>query len=135
MVVRRMPRVHEIIIPVLREEFPGVLISSWVPDVDKRTYPLINIRRLGGLPYDLDFLDKPVVEMTVYHKESLPAAENLYYDARQVLWDMVKRQTVTPAGHLHSFFETLGPTQFDSKFDDTWRIQGLIQLGVRPPRA
>jgi hypothetical protein len=103
--------------------------------VDKRTYPLINIRRLGGLPVDVDLLDRPVVEMTVFARGSLPDAENLYYDARQVFFDMVENQTVTPAGYLHSFFETMGPTQFASKFDDTWRVQGLIQLGVRPPRA
>lgn len=134
MVERRMPRVQSIILPVLREALPGVTIGSWYRDVDYRTFPIINIRRLGGVGTDPKRLDLPVIEMTVYSQESLPAAENLYMDAREVLLDMVERQTVTPSGYLHSFTETMGPTPFDSPFEDTWRVQGLIQLGVRPLR-
>ncbi|MBM7771978.1 hypothetical protein JOD54_002182 [Actinokineospora baliensis] len=74
----------------------------------------------------------PVIEMTAYSRDGLIATENLYLDARQVLWDMVRDQTVTPRGYLHSYFETMGPSQFDSPYDDSWRIQGLIQLGLRP---
>lgn len=135
MVVRRMQRVHKVIMPILAAEFPDAMVTSWIPDIDKRTYPIINIRRLGGLPVNPDLLDRPVVEMTVYAKPSLPDAEELWYDARQVLYDMWKNQTVTAAGSISSYFETMGPTQFPSKFDDSWRVQGLIQLGVRPPRA
>ena len=130
-----MPRIQEVLIPALREALPGVTISSWISDVDKRQFPIINIRRLGGLPKDVDRLDKPVIELTAYSRDGLVATENLYLDARQVIWDMWKTQKVTPAGYLHSYFETMGPTQFDSPFDDTWRIQGLIQLGLRPPRT
>lgn len=134
MVERRMPRVQSIILPVLREALPGVTIGSWYRDIDYRTFPIINIRRLGGVGADPKRLDLPVIEMTVYSQESLPAAENLYMDAREVLLDMVERQTVTPSGYLHSFTETMGPTPFDSPFEDSWRVQGLIQLGVRPLR-
>jgi hypothetical protein len=130
-----MPRVHEIIMPAIRAQFPDAMVTSWVPDIDAREYPLINIRRLGGLSKNPDLLDKPVVEITVYHDKSLPEAEDLYYDVREFLFYMVDRQIVTPAGYLHSYFETMGPTQFPSKFDASFRIQGLIQLGVRPPRA
>jgi hypothetical protein len=133
-VVRRLPRVQEIILPVLREQLPGVKCGSWVESVDLRKVPLINVRRLGGLDVDLDLLGKPTIELTAYSSDGLVGTEDLYLDARQVIWDMVKNQTVTPLGYLHSFFETMGPTQFDSPYDDTWRIQGLIQLGVRPPR-
>ena len=134
MVERRMPRVQSIILPVLREALPGVTIGSWYRDIDYRTFPILNIRRLGGVGADPKRLDLPVIEMTVYSQESLPAAENLYMDAREVLLDMVERQTVTPSGYLHSFTETMGPTSFDSPFEDSWRVQGLIQLGVRPLR-
>lgn len=134
MVVRKMPRIQAVIIPRFRVELPGVLVTSWVPDVDHRTFPLLNVRRLGGLPVDVKRLDRPVIELTAYSADGLVATEDLFMDARQVLWDMVDNQTVTPSGYLHSFFETMGPTQFDSPFDDTWRIQGLIQLGVRPRR-
>lgn len=134
MVERRMPRVQSIILPVLREALPGVTIGSWYRDIDHRTFPILNIRRLGGVGPDPKRLDLPVIEMTAYTQESLPATENLYMDAREVLLDMVERQTVTPFGYLHSFTETMGPTPFDSPFEDSWRVQGLIQLGVRPLR-
>lgn len=133
-VIRRMPRVQEVVLPLLRARLdPTISVTSWVSDVDLRTYPIVNIRRLGGLPVDLNFLDRPVIEMTVYHDKGLVEAEDLFMDCRQVLQDAVDKQTVTPAGYLHSYFETMGPTQFDSPYDDTWRIQGLIQLGLRPP--
>lgn len=127
-----MPRIQEVVIPVLRANLPGVTVTSWVPKVDHRDFPLLNIRRLGGLPKDVRRLDMPVIEMTAYSRDGLIATENLYLDARQVLWDMVRDQTVTPRGYLHSYFETMGPSQFDSPYDDSWRIQGLIQLGLRP---
>lgn len=138
MVDRRMPRIHEVIMPVLREklepDWPGLDVTSWLKNVEHRTFPILNVRRLGGLPVDPALLDRPVVELTAYTKVDLPTTENLLLDARQVLWDMVRNQTVTEAGHLHSYFETMGPTQFDSPFDDAWRVQMLVQLGLRPNR-
>lgn len=134
MVTRILPRVQEVILPVLRDEMPGITFGSWIADVDYRSYPLVNVRRLGGLDVDLDYLGKPTIELTAYSRDGLVATEDLYLDARQVIYNMVKNQTVTSLGYLHSFFETMGPTQFDSPWDDSWRIQGLIQLGVRPPR-
>lgn len=137
MVVRKMPRIQKVVLPILRTGLndPSITVGSWVNMVDARTYPIVNVRRLGGLPVDIDYLDRAVIEMTVYHDESLTAAEDLYADCRQVLWNAVKNQTVVAdVGHLSSYRETLGPTQFDSPFDGTWRIQGLIQLGLRPRR-
>lgn len=135
MVTRRMPRVQAVVLPRLREELPGVMIGSWVPDVDHRTFPLLNVRRLGGISQDPKRLDRPTIELTAYTADGLVPTEDLYMDARQILFEMVDNQTLTPTGYLHSFFETMGPTQFDSPFDDTWRIQGIIQLGVRPRRG
>lgn len=136
-VPHKMPRVQEVVLPLLKARLdPGVMVVSWVPDVIQRTYPIVNIRRLGGLPVDVDLLDRPVIEMTVYGDVNLESTEELYLQARQVLWDAKENQTVVPTkGYIHSYFETLGPTQFDSPWDDTWRVQGLIQLGLRPARA
>lgn len=132
---RTMPRVQAVVLPILRAARPDVTCGSWMTDVDYREFPIVNIRRLGGLPKDVRRLDKPVIEMTVYSRDGLVAAEDLYLDCRTALWDAVHNQTIVPnVGYLHSFFETLGPTQFDSPIDDSWRIQGLIQLGLRPPR-
>lgn len=134
-VIRRMPRVQAVVLPLLRARLDSsVTIGSWMADVDHgREWPVINVRRLGGLPRDPELLDRPVVELTVYHDEGLIPAEDLWLDARTVLFEAWLAQTVVPGiGYIHSYFETFGPSQFDSPFDDTWRIQGLIQLGLRP---
>lgn len=133
---RRMPRIQEVVLPVLRDRLgANAQVVSWVPKIADRQYPIVNVRRLGGLARtDLDLLDHAVIELTVYHDKGLVEAEDLYLDCRQILWEMVRNQTLTTAGYLHSFRETFGPTQFDSPFDDTFRIQGLIQLGLRPTR-
>lgn len=133
---RKMPRVQEVALPIIREALPGVAVYSWIPDVDYREYPFLQVRRLGGLPLEghIDELDKPVIELSAYSRDGLVETENLYLDARWALFDAVRTQKLTDAGYLHSFFDTLGPTQFDSPFDDSWRIQGLIQLGLRPRR-
>lgn len=110
-------------------------MTSWGTDVDDRVFPWVNIRRLGGLPVDVDMFDRAVVEVTAYTDTNLIDCENLLLDARQVLWNAWKAQTVVPAkGSIGSYFETLGPTQFDSPYDDTWRVQYLVQLGIRPIR-
>lgn len=130
-----MPRVQEVVLPILRAALPNdVMVTSWVPDVDRRTLPLVNVRRLGGITEHPDLLDLPVVEITSYHDENLEACEDLLMDARLAIYKAVQSQTLTSAGYLHSYFETLGPTQFDSPFEDSWRVQCLIQLGVRPRR-
>lgn len=134
-VTRLMPRVQAVVIPVLREELgPDVKVGSWVEGVDLRELPIINVRRLGGTAIDVERLDRATIELTAYHNGGLVACENLLLDARQVIWEMVENQVVTPTGYLHSFRETMGPTQFDSPYDGTWRIQCLIQVGIRPPR-
>ena len=112
---------------------PDVTFGSWTPQIKYRNWPYIKIRRLGGRAVDPTRLDRAVIEMTAYARGGLEVTEDLYLDARQVLWEMVDKQIVVPGvGHLHSFFETMGMTQFDSPFEDTWRVQGLIQLGLRP---
>lgn len=131
-----MPRVQAVVIPILREALPcTVKVGSWVEDIDYRNFPMINIRRIGGprhdrRPVDLAF---PVVEMTAYGIEGLPETEQLYEDALEALYEAVRLQTLTEAGYLHSIKETMGATQFSSLMMDSWRIQGLIQFGVRPP--
>lgn len=136
MVTRRIPRVQEIVLPILKAELPGVQVVSWVPDVDDRLYPIVNVRRLGGLEVDVDMLDRAVVEVTCFTDTNVQDCENLCLDARQILWNAWKRQTVVAnKGSISSFFTTLGPTQFDSPYDDTYRVQTLIQLGLRPVRT
>lgn len=132
---RAMPRVQEVLVPELRSAFPDVAITTWIPDVDKRTYPLINLRRIGGSAVDVERLDIASLEVVVYSRDGLVATEDLYLDARKVIWEMVQSQTVTQAGYLHSFRETIGPTNFESPFEDSWRVQGAIQLGLRPSRT
>lgn len=109
---------------------------SWVPNVEHRNFPIIQIRRLGGVRHRTkpDLLGKPVIELTVHRKEGLPETEQFYEDVLEALYEAVRNQTQTPAGYLHSIFETMGSTQFSSQYQDAWRVQGLLQLAVRPRR-
>lgn len=145
----KLSRVQKIVLPLLRghgdlqdqmsqlPEFPNTKIGTWVEDIDYRLFPMINIRRVGGFrhPTRPTLLGKPVIEMTAFGVEGLPETEEMYEDALEVLYKAVKRQTQTEHGYLHSIKETFGGTQFSSLFQDSWRIQGLVQLGIRPPRV
>lgn len=133
----KMPRVSSVVLPILRAALPEVTVSTWGVDIDYREFPIINIRRVGGVRHDRrpEQLDKAVIEMTAYSGEGLPETELLYETALEVLYRAVREQTLTDAGYLHSMKETMGMTQFSSPFQDSWRVQGLIQLGVRPPQS
>lgn len=118
-------------------DLEGVKVGSWVENIDHRLFPMINIRRLGGernrnAP---TLLADPVIELTVFHDEDVESAERLYEDALDVLYEAVRKQTQTPRGWLHSINENMGSTNFSSLFMDSWRVQGLVQLGIRPPRT
>lgn len=136
MVTRTMPRVQEVLLPILRAELPGVSITGKLPPVAFRDYPLVNIRRIGGSAVDMRFLDRPTLEVLAVTDGTPVDAENLYLDVRQAIFDAVDRQTVVEGvGHLHSFAEQMGPTPFDSPYSNTWGVQGLIQVGLRPRRS
>lgn len=133
----RFPRVQEVVIPILREALPdNVTVTSWVPDIDYREYPVVNIRRLGG-PRNRNNprqMDIPVIEMAVYHNEGLPEAEILYIQALEALYAAKRKQVEFNSGRITHVRETMGATQFPAQFQDAFRIQGLIELGIRPPR-
>lgn len=153
----QMPLVHKVVLPILRGHNDlqdnlclgpliddpgdgssrlGLKIVSWGADIDYRTFPFINVRRVGGERHETrpTELALPVIEMTAYTDVGLPETEQLYEDALEELYAAVRNQTQTPWGYLHSIKETFGATQFSSLYQTSWRIQGLIQLGVRPPR-
>ncbi|QFG12521.1 tail terminator [Mycobacterium phage Toaka] len=135
---QQMPRIQKIVLPLLREGLGDeVKVGSWVEDIDYRDFPMINIRRIGGIrnPTAPTVHSLPVIEMTAFSSESLIHCENLYEQAIDVLFEAVRNQTATPAGRLQSMYETMGATQFSSLFQDSWRIQGLIRLGIRKPRT
>lgn len=133
-----MPRVQRVVVPILRGDsrLDGVSINTWVPDIDYREFPMINVRRIGGIrnPNLPTLHSLPVVELTAYSNTSLIDCEELYETALDVLYDAVRNQTVTDDGYLQSMYETMGATQFSSLFQDSWRIQGLIRFCVRRPR-
>lgn len=136
----RTPRPQAIVGPLLKSAptLDGVSIVTWVPDIDYREFPMINIRRIGGIrnPKAPRLHTLPVIEMSAYtNKGGLIAAEELYEDALDVLFDARDDQTVTAAGYIQSLYETMGATQFSSLYQDSWRVQGLIRLGLRRPRS
>lgn len=131
--MQEMPRVQAIVIPLLRAAFPDVQVTSWVPDVDNRHFPILNVRRAGGYPVNPKLLDRGTVEITSYGNVCYEDTEELLKRAQIVLWDAVENQTVVDGvGYLHSYRQTFGLTQFDSPYDNTWRVQSLIQFGFRP---
>lgn len=129
------PRVQQVVMPILRQALPAdVTVSSWVNDIDYREYPIVHIRRLGGYR-DRDnprLYDHPVIEMTVLGSEGLIETEELYNAAYMALVEAAKAQTVVNDGYITYVQETMGMTQFGSLFQDTYRVQGLIKLGIRP---
>lgn len=134
-----LPRIQRVVLPILRAApaLAGVSMVTWVPDVDDRVYPMINIRRFGGPRHKNRprLLGLPIIEMTAYSNVGLLETENLYEDALEALYEAKRLQTQTEFGYLHSVKETLGTTQFSSLYQDSWRVQGLISLGLRPPRS
>lgn len=134
-------RVQPIVFPIIKARLDEVWhdpvkVGSWVEDIDYRKFPMINIRRVGGSRHDTrpHELYLPVIEMTAYGVRDYPDTENLYEEALLALYDGVRDQTQTDHGYLHSIKETMGATQFGSLFQSSWRVQGLIRLGIRPPR-
>ena len=147
----KMPSVQAVTLSILRGHndlldsvsilpgLVGVKVGDWVEDIDYRNFPMLSVRRLGGFrhrtrPKQLAF---PVIELTSYvqaPRGDLTECEKLFETALEVLYDAVKYQTQTDSGYLHSIKETMGTTQFSSLYQDSWRTQGLIQLGLKPPR-
>lgn len=142
---RRMPRVEALVLPILRAGMPDhVDVVSWTKDVDRRTFPIVKVRRIGGLPNQKrsDLMDFGVVEITAFsnaidsHYKGYAGTQDMLLDAQYLLFQAVRNQTVIDGvGYLHSMFQTMGPIQLDSPFDDTWRWQSLIQFGLRPVRT
>lgn len=131
----KLHRVQRIVLPILRAAHPDVEFTTWGSDIDYREFPFVNIRRMGG---DRNLTNPelhalPVIEMTAFTDEGLPETEELYDDCLLTLYRAVRRQITVPTGSLSSIDETMGATQFDSPFASSWRVQGLIELGIRPP--
>lgn len=132
----KLSRVQKIVKYIL-EDFvpPGIDITTWGADIDYRTFPYVNIRRLGGSrdPKRPTLLGLPVIELTAYTDTNLPDCENLYDSCLEEIYRACRYQVLTPYGYLSSVEETMGATQFSSLFQGSFRIQGLIKLGIRPP--
>jgi hypothetical protein len=71
--------------------------------------------------------------MSAHTASDLADTEQLYDRALEALYTAWERQTVVAdKGWVHSITETMGPTQLSPLFEDSWRVQGLIRLGLRP---
>ena len=133
-----MPRVQQVVVPILRGDprLEGVTITTWVPDIDFREFPILNVRRIGGIrnPKSPNLHSLPVIELSCYSNKDLIECEEIYETALDVLYDAVEHQTQTGAGYVQSIYETMGATQFSSLVQDSLRVQGLIRLCIRRPR-
>lgn len=131
-----MPRIQSVVLPILRDwpALAGVHIGSWVEDIDFREFPLLNVRRIGGGRDHIypNKMDIAIIELTAFSTEGLVECEHLYNRTLEALYDAVLHQKQTDTGYLHSINENMGMSQFSSLFMDSWRVQGLIKLGLRP---
>lgn len=132
-------RVEEIVLPILRDNLdPDVTVTSWTPDIDYRTYPIVHIRRMGGyrsrsLPL---WYDKAVLEITALTDEGVPESEVLYNEILDILFKAKRRQTIVPGkGYINLVDETMGMTQMGAQSVDTYRVQGLVKVYIRPIRT
>lgn len=137
MIKPMMPRIQSVVIPIMRDWPPlkNVHVGSWVEDIDYREFPMLNVRKVDSAGRNYSYpnkLDVTVIELTAYSMEGLPECEHLYNHALEALYDAVLYQKKTDTGYLHSIRENMGMTQFSSLFMDSWRVQGLVQLGLRP---
>jgi hypothetical protein len=132
-----MPRVEAIILPLLRAVLPGVTVGTWVEDIDHRKFPLVHVRRIGGVRSERRplLLGTQNIELAAYRSDDLASTAKMYDIALEALYVAVHDQTVTPDGWLSSIKETIGAVQLASPYQDSWRVQGGIQLGVRPPHS
>lgn len=129
-----MIRVQEVILPILRAALPGVSVVSDTPDPEHREFPLVIVRRAGGVrnPKAPMIHTLPAIELVVVHDVGLVEAEELYEDALDALYDAVRQQiTVEGVGYLHSVTETRGAAQSPSHYPDTWATEGAVRLGLR----
>jgi len=137
--VSYIARPQKVLLPILRDDprLAGVSVTTWVPDIDFRDFPMLNLRRIGGIrnPKAPTLVTSPVIEISCYSNKDLIECEEIYETALDVLYDAVRNQTQTPGGYLQSLFETMGATQFSSLFQDSWRVQGLIRFYIRRPRS
>lgn len=126
------PRMAEVILPVVRREIPEAQVVTWMPELKDRTYPLILIRRVGGIAYDAELADRPTVDIQVYHKESLAAAEGLALRVRGALVGAWKSQEVVDGkGTVNFIREMSGPNYVRDPGDNAWRIQMMLSILIR----
>lgn len=135
-----LPMVQDIVIPLLQNKLiPGkaAMVSDWKSDIANTDWPLILVKRLGGVRHATrpTQLAMPIIELSVFTKVDKYTTDRLYEDALDVLFDAVRLQTLSDAGYLHSMKELQGPIDVASPYEDSWRVQGLIQFGVRPPQS
>ena len=122
------------VLAVLRAALPGVTVVSVVPDVDERTYPMVEVRRAGGTRNpDLPTLhSRPGVELTAVSDLGPIEAEELYEAALDALFDAVRAQTASADGcHVQSIRETSGAAPARPEAPDTWAVEGSMSVSLR----
>lgn len=132
-----LPLVQDIVIPLLQSKLipdKAAMVSDWKTDIAHTKWPLVLVKRLGGARHETrpKQLGLPIIELSCFTTVDEYTTGKFYEDALDVLYDAVRLQTLTDVGYLHSIKELQGPIDVASPYEDSWRVQGLIRLGVRP---
>lgn len=130
------PRFQSLVLPILRDALPPeVHVTSWIEEVEKREFPAVLVRRIGGyrgsgLGYRL--IDVSNVELTALSTRGLVEAEKLYAGALEALYKAAHDQIVVDGiGHINDVSELMGMTHYGSLYQDSWRMQGVVQIRIR----
>lgn len=122
-----MIRVQPTVLEVLRTALPDeVTVVSVVPDVDYRSFPMVAVRRAGGvrnrnLPR---LVSRPVVDLLAVSSVGLVEAEELYENVLDALFSAVGQR-------FQSVRESRGATGVDSPYPDSWAVEGSVEFGLR----
>lgn len=121
-----MTRVQPVVLDVLRAALADVSVVSVVPAVDYRRFPLVAVRRAGGVRNrNLPHLhSRPVVDIAAVSAVGPVEADELYEDVLDALYSAVGE-------YFQSVLETRGATSTASPYPDTWAVEGSVQLALR----
>ena len=128
-----LPRVAEILLPIIREAVPSAQVATVMPEVSHKDYPLILVRRVGGVAINMDLLDRVTVDIQVFHNGTMAEAEDIALAVRGSLWSAYRKQRVIAGkGHIGYFTEMSGPGSVASDIPGVWRYQALYSVRIRP---
>lgn len=125
------PDVLKLTVDYLTPIVAPVAVASRVPEDSAPRLPLVQIRRVGGIP-EVPVRDSARLDVFCWH-ETDAGAWDLAADVRGAMWALSGTDLLGPM--CYRVEETLGPTQTDDERSHTPRVWATYQLDVRADDA